>query len=264
MRQTIPIPIITAIASPMMMGSSLPPAMSFLRIFEDLLCPSFDPVGVTPAPHVESSQELRASRTEHAIVIFLMSFSSCFVYSHRLVYYPLGEVFVVCMKGPSEVVQRALLERGVGSCEAVEHVVHHGLRQPDINCEVLEEVIAPDVVYHVEPVIPDEELVADGARHASQSPGCCPGVLRLEDHDHCSSGVRVVPESHDDIVQLVYFGSLVEDVKTLRVGVVEATLLTSLAYQLLPQVPADLPAFTGVDSVSVKPVGELCSAILLY
>ena len=29
MRQTIPIPIITAIASPMMMGSSFPPAMSF-------------------------------------------------------------------------------------------------------------------------------------------------------------------------------------------------------------------------------------------
>lgn len=29
MRQTIPIPIITAIASPMMMGSSLPPATSF-------------------------------------------------------------------------------------------------------------------------------------------------------------------------------------------------------------------------------------------
>lgn len=30
MRQTIPIPIITAIASPMMMGSSFPPATSFL------------------------------------------------------------------------------------------------------------------------------------------------------------------------------------------------------------------------------------------
>lgn len=29
MRQTIPIPIIAAIASPMMMGSSFPPAMSF-------------------------------------------------------------------------------------------------------------------------------------------------------------------------------------------------------------------------------------------
>ena len=29
MRQTIPIPTITAIASPMMMGSSLPPVMSF-------------------------------------------------------------------------------------------------------------------------------------------------------------------------------------------------------------------------------------------
>ena len=29
MRQTIPIPIITAIASPMMMGSSFPPDMSF-------------------------------------------------------------------------------------------------------------------------------------------------------------------------------------------------------------------------------------------
>ena len=116
MRQTIPIPITTAIASPMMIGSSLPPVMTFLRIFEDLLCLSFDPVGVAPTPHVEPSQELRASRAEHAIVILLMSFSSCFVYSHSLVYYPLGEVFVVCMKGPSEVVQRALLERGVGGC----------------------------------------------------------------------------------------------------------------------------------------------------
>lgn len=263
MRQTIPIPITTAIASPMMMGSSLPPAMSFPRVFEDLLCLLLDPVSVALAPHVESSQEPRASRAEHAIVILLMSFSSCFVDSHSLVYYPLGEVFVVCMKGPSEVVQRALLERGVGGCEYVEHVVHHGLRQPDVNCEVLEEVIAPDVVYHVEPVVPDEELVADGARYSGQSPGCCPGVLRLEDHDHCSSGVRVVPESHDDIVQLVDLGSLVEDVQTLRVGVVEATLLTSLAHQLLPQVPSDFPAFTGVDSVSVKPVGELCSAIFL-
>ena len=87
--------------------------------------------------------------------------------------------------------------------------------------------------------------------------------LWLEDHDHCSSGVRVVPESHDDIIQLVYFGSLVENVQTLRIGVVETTLLPSLAHQLLPQVLADFPAFTGVDSVSVKPVGELCSAILL-
>lgn len=214
MRQTIPIPITTAIASPMMMGSSLPPAMSFLRIFEDLLCLSLNPVGVAPAPHVEPSQELRASWTEHAIVILLMSFSSCFVYSHSLVYYPLGEVFVVCMKGPSEVVQRALLERGVGSCEDVEHVVHHSLRQPDVNCEVLEEVIAPDIVYHVESIVPDEELVADGARYSGKSPGCCPGVLRLEDHDHCSSGVRVVPESHDDIIQLVDLGPLVEDVQT--------------------------------------------------
>lgn len=263
MRHTIPIPITTAIASPMMMGSSLPPATSFLRIFEDLLCLSLDPVGVAPAPHVEPSQELRASRTEHAIVILLMSFSSCFVYSHSLVYYPLGEVFVVCMKGPSEVVQRALLERGVGSCEDVEHVVHHGLRQPNVNCEVLEEVIAPDIIYHVEPIVPDEELVADGARYSGQSPGCCPGVLRLEDHDHCSSGVRVVPKSHDDIVQLMDLRAFVEDVQTLRVGVVEATLLPSLAHQLLPQVPADLPALTGIYSVSVKPVGELCSAVLL-
>lgn len=138
MRQTIPIPIITAIASPMMMGSSFPPAMSFalyvlsdfidrnlntltstgifLRVFEDLLCLFLNPVGVALAPHVEPSQELRASRTEHAIVILLMSFSSCFVDSHNLVDYPFGEVFVVCMKGPSEVVQRALLERGVGGC----------------------------------------------------------------------------------------------------------------------------------------------------
>ena len=119
------------------------------------------------------------------------------------------------MEGPGEVMQRSLLEGGVGGCEDVEHVVHHGLRQPDVNCEVLEEVIAPDVVYHVEPVVPDEELVADGARYSGQSPGCCPGVLRLEDHDHCSSGVRVVPESHDDIIQLVYFGALVKNVQTL-------------------------------------------------
>ena len=167
------------------------------------------------------------------------------------------------MEGPSEVMQRALLERGVGSCEDVEHVVHHGLRQPDVDCEVLEEVIAPNVIYHVEPIVPDEELVADGARYSGQSPGCCPGVLRLEDHDHCSSGVRVVPESHDDILQLVNFGSFVENVQTLRIGVVEATLLPSLAHQLLPQVPADLPALTRIDPVSVKPVGELCSAILL-
>ena len=167
------------------------------------------------------------------------------------------------MEGPSEVMQRALLERGVGSCEDVEHVVHHGLRQPDVNCEVLEEVIAPNVIYHVEPIVPDEELVADGARYSGKSPGCCPGVLRLEDHDHCSSGVRVVPESHDDILQLVNFGSFVENVQTLRIGVVEATLLPSLAHQLLPQVPADLPALTRIDPVSVKPVGELCSAILL-
>lgn len=255
MRQTIPVPIITAIASPMMMGSSFPPVMTFLRIF--------DPVGVAPTPHVEPSQELRASRTEHAIVILLMSFSSCFVDSHSLIDYPFGEIFVVCMKGPSEVVQRALLERGVSGCEDVEHVVHHGLGQPDVNREVLEKVVAPDIIYHVEAIVPDEELVADGARYSGQSPGCCPGVLRLEDHDHCSSGVRVVPESHDDIIQLVYFGALVENVQTLRIGVVEATLLTSLAHQLLPQVPADLPALTRVDSVSVKPVGELCSAILL-
>lgn len=263
MRQTIPIPIITAIASPMMVGSSLPPVMSFLRIFEDLLCLFLNPVGVALAPHVEPSQELRASRTEHAIVILLMSFSFCFVYSHSLIYYPFGEVFVVCMKGPSEVVQRSLLERGIGGCEDVEHVVHYGLRQPDVNCEVLEEVIAPNVIYHVEPIVSDEELVADGARYSGQSPGCCPGVPRLEDHDHCSSGVRVVPKSHDDIVQLVDLGSLVKNVQTLRIGVVEATLLPSLAHQLLPQVPADLPALTRIDPVSVKPVGELCSAILL-
>lgn len=263
MRQTIPVPIITAIASPMMMGSSFPPVMTFLRIFEDLLCLSFDPVGVAPTPHVEPSQELRASRTEHAIVILLMSFSSCFVDSHNLVDYPFGKIFVVCMEGPSEVMQRSLLERGIGGCEDVEHVVHHGLRQPDVNCEVLEEVIAPDIIYHVESIVPDEELVADGARYSGKSPGCCPGVLRLEDHDHCSSGVRVVPESHDDIIQLVDLGTLVEDVQTLRIGVVEATLLPSLAHQLLPQVPADFPALTRVDSVPVKPIGELCSAILL-
>lgn len=112
------------------------------------------------------------------------------------------------MKGPSEVVQRALLERGVGVCEDVEHVVHHSLRQPDVNREVLEEVIAPDIIYHVESIVPDEELVADGARYSGESPGCCPGVLRIEDHDHCSSRVRVVPESHDDIIQLVELGPL--------------------------------------------------------
>lgn len=110
----------------------------FLRIFEDLLCLLLDPVSVALAPHVEPSQEPRASRAEHAIVILLMSFSSCFVDSHSLIDYPFGEIFVVCMEGPSEVMQRALLERGVGSCEDVEHVVHHGLRQPDVNCEVLE------------------------------------------------------------------------------------------------------------------------------
>lgn len=234
-----------------------------LRIFEDLLCLFLDPVEVALAILVESCQDSRASRAEYAIVILLMSFSSCFVYSHNLVYYPFRKVIVVCMEGSSEVMQRALLERGVGSCEDVEHVVHHGLRQPDVNCEVLEEVIAPNVIYHVEPVVPDEELVADGARYSGKSPGCCPCVLRLEDHDHCSSGVRVVPESHDDIIQLVDLGSLVEDVQTLRIGVVEATLLPSLAHQLLPQVPADLPALTRIDPVSVKPVGELCSAILL-
>ena len=263
MRHSTPIPITTAITSPMMMGSSLPPAMSFLRIFEDLLCLFLNPVGVALAPRVEPGQELRASRTEHAIVILLMSFSSCFVDSHGLIDYPFGKIFVVCMEGPSEVMQRSLLERGIGGCEDVEHVVHHGLGQPDVNCEVLEEVIASNVIYHVEAIVSDEELVADGARYSGQSPGCCPGVPRIEDHDHCSSGVRVVPESHDDIVQLVYFGSLVEDVQTLRVGVVEATLLSGLAHQLLPQVPPDFPAFTGVDPVSVKPVGELCSAILL-
>lgn len=38
MRQTIPIPITTAIASPMMMGSSLPPAMSFaLYVLSDFV-----------------------------------------------------------------------------------------------------------------------------------------------------------------------------------------------------------------------------------
>lgn len=59
-----------------------------LRIFEYLLCLFLDPVGVALAPQVESSQELRASRTEYAIVKLLMSLSSCFVYSHNLVYYP--------------------------------------------------------------------------------------------------------------------------------------------------------------------------------
>lgn len=215
MRHTTPIPITTAITSPMMMGSSLPPATSFLRFFEDLLCLFLDPVGVALAPQVEPSQELRASRAEYAIVILLMSFSSCFVDSHSLIDYPFGEIFVVCMEGPSEVMQRALLERGVGSCEDVEHVVHHGLRQPDVDCEVLEEVIAPDVVYHVESTVPDEELVADGARYSGKSPGCCPCVLRIEDHDHCSSGVRVVPESHDDIIQLVELGPLGGEVQTL-------------------------------------------------
>lgn len=38
MRQTIPIPITTAIASPMMMGSSFPPDMSFaLYVLPDLI-----------------------------------------------------------------------------------------------------------------------------------------------------------------------------------------------------------------------------------
>lgn len=38
MRQTIPIPIITAIASPMMMGSSFPPAMPFaLYVLSDFI-----------------------------------------------------------------------------------------------------------------------------------------------------------------------------------------------------------------------------------
>lgn len=38
MRQTIPIPIITAIASPMMMGSSFPPGMSFaLYVLSDFV-----------------------------------------------------------------------------------------------------------------------------------------------------------------------------------------------------------------------------------
>ncbi len=38
MRQTIPTPIITAIASPMMMGSSFPPAMSFaLYVLSDFV-----------------------------------------------------------------------------------------------------------------------------------------------------------------------------------------------------------------------------------
>lgn len=167
------------------------------------------------------------------------------------------------MKGPSEVVQRALLERGVGVCEDVEHVAHHSLCQPDVNREVLEEVIAPGIIYHVESIVPDEKLVADGARYSGKSPGCCPGVLRIEDHDHCSSGVPVVPESHDDIIQLVELGPLGGEVQTLRIGVVEAALLPSLAHQLLPQVPADFPAFTGVDPASVKPIGELCSAVLL-
>lgn len=38
MRQTIPVPIITAIASPMMMGSSFPPGMSFaLYVLSDFV-----------------------------------------------------------------------------------------------------------------------------------------------------------------------------------------------------------------------------------
>lgn len=36
----------------MMIGSSLPPAGSFLRIFEDLLCLLLNPVEVTLAIHV--------------------------------------------------------------------------------------------------------------------------------------------------------------------------------------------------------------------
>lgn len=87
-----------------------------LRIFEDLLCLLLDPVEVALAILVESCQDSRASRAEYAIVILLMSFSSCFVYSHNLVYYPFRKVIVVCMEGSSEVMQRALLERGVGSC----------------------------------------------------------------------------------------------------------------------------------------------------
>jgi hypothetical protein len=38
MRQTIPVPIITAIASPMMIGSSLPPVMTFaLYVLSDFI-----------------------------------------------------------------------------------------------------------------------------------------------------------------------------------------------------------------------------------
>lgn len=133
----------------------------FLRVFENLLCLLFNPVEVALAIHVESGQESRASRAEYAVILVQMSISSCIVDSHGLIDYPFGEIFVVCMEGSSEVMQGALLERGIGSCEDVEHVVHHGLRQPDVNCEVLEKVIAPDVIYNVEPIIPDEKLVAD-------------------------------------------------------------------------------------------------------
>lgn len=68
--------------------NTLTPMFIALRFFEDLLCLFLDPVGVTLALPVEPSQGLQALRTEHAIVILLVSFSSCFVYSHNLIYYP--------------------------------------------------------------------------------------------------------------------------------------------------------------------------------
>ena len=68
--------------------STLVSMSTILRIFEDLLCLLLDPVSVALATHVEPGQELRASRAEYAIVKLLMSFSSCFVYSHNLVYCP--------------------------------------------------------------------------------------------------------------------------------------------------------------------------------
>ena len=59
-----------------------------LRIFEDLLRLFLDPVEVALGILVGVCQDSRASRAEYAIVKLLMSFSSCFVYSHNLVYCP--------------------------------------------------------------------------------------------------------------------------------------------------------------------------------
>lgn len=88
----------------------------FLRVFEYLLCLLFNPAEVAFAVHVVSGQESRAFRTEYAIIIIQMSFSSCVFDSHSLIDYPFGEILVVCMEGPSEVVQGPLLERGIGGC----------------------------------------------------------------------------------------------------------------------------------------------------